>query len=102
MSRIFYIVWVLCAVFFFSIAGKNVSAQSIEAMNRVEVPSFTDLALKGNAPEGQSSEKINLLILGNSLCIHGAAPGMGWNYTAGMAATSQEKDYVTFCDLISI
>lgn len=94
MNKIFYIARVLCVVLFLSIAGKDVRAQSIEAMNRVEVPSFTDLALKGNAPEGQSAEKINLLILGNSLCIHGAAPGMGWNYTAGMAASSQEKDYV--------
>ncbi len=35
-----------------------------------------------------------ILIIGNSLTEHGAAPAIGWNNNWGMAATSREKDYV--------
>lgn len=34
-----------------------------------------------------------VLIIGNSIMKHGAAPQLGWNSTWGMAATAQEKDY---------
>ncbi|NDO20286.1 SGNH/GDSL hydrolase family protein [Lachnospiraceae bacterium MD329] len=38
-------------------------------------------------------EPINLLIMGNSITYHGAAPSIGWLGNWGMAATSAEQDY---------
>lgn len=35
-----------------------------------------------------------VVIIGNSIRQHGKAPQIGWNYDWGMAATSQDKDYV--------
>jgi lysophospholipase L1-like esterase len=38
--------------------------------------------------------KVNkLLILGNSVALHGPAPQIGWNGNWGMAASSREKDF---------
>jgi hypothetical protein len=34
-----------------------------------------------------------VVIIGNSIRLHGKAPQIGWNYDWGMAATSQDKDY---------
>lgn len=37
---------------------------------------------------------IKVLIIGNSITQHGASPSIGWTGTWGMAATSEDKDYV--------
>ena len=37
---------------------------------------------------------INVLFLGNSITRHAPAPDIGWDYDWGMAASSEENDYV--------
>ena len=37
---------------------------------------------------------IKVLFIGNSITLHGVAPQIGWTNRWGMAASSQEKDYV--------
>lgn len=41
-----------------------------------------------------AGEVKEVVIIGNSIRQHGKAPQIGWNYDWGMAATSQDKDYV--------
>jgi len=40
-----------------------------------------------------SKNEITILVLGNSISLHGIVDGL-WNYESGMAASSKEKDYV--------
>ena len=43
---------------------------------------------------GVRAEEIHkVLVIGNSIMKHGAAPQLGWNTDWGMAATAEEKDY---------
>ena len=41
-----------------------------------------------------AGEVKEVVIIGNSIRQHGKAPQIGWNNTWGMAATSQDRDYV--------
>lgn len=41
-----------------------------------------------------ATEIKEVVILGNSISSHGPAPKIGWNHNWGMAATSEDKDYV--------
>jgi len=42
-------------------------------------------------PEGKG---VRIMFVGNSITLHGIAPAIGWNLECGMAASSQENDYV--------
>jgi hypothetical protein len=63
------------------------SQVQLEAMNHTFVPQFTDFYA------GSGEKAFNFLIIGNSLSSHEPQADIGWNYAAGMAATSIEKDY---------
>lgn len=41
-----------------------------------------------------SKKKLKIVNYGNSICFHGMHPGLGWYGNWGMAASSQDKDYV--------
>ena len=43
---------------------------------------------------GNPLAKKRLLIIGNSITLHGARADIGWHYNWGMAATKPENDYV--------
>ena len=43
---------------------------------------------------GNPLAKKRLLIIGNSITLHGPRADIGWHYNWGMAATKPENDYV--------
>ena len=43
------------------------------------------------------SNGLRVLFIGNSITLHGVAEHIGWNHISGMAASSDENDYVHIC-----
>jgi hypothetical protein len=56
-------------------------------MNTVFIPQFSDTC------NNKNGKQLKVLIIGNSLTIHGIAKDIGWNHISGMAATAKEKDF---------
>lgn len=48
----------------------------------------------GTINKGVFDRKLKVLILGNSISLHGVSAAIGWNHISGMAASSIDKDYV--------
>jgi len=44
--------------------------------------------------DSRAADGVRVLFLGNSITLHGVAPGIGWTNYCGMAASVPEKDYV--------
>lgn len=51
-------------------------------------------ACKQRQPEGRAGKIRSVVILGNSIVEHGAAPQIGWNGSWGMAASARDSDFV--------
>ena len=47
--------------------------------------------------DGVEKDGLRVMFVGNSITLHGACPSIGWNNCWGMAASSEEKDYVHRC-----
>ena len=60
----------------------------LKSMNNVPLPLFTDIV------NSKNNKKIKILIIGNSITIHGEAKDIGWNHVSGMAASKKNNDYV--------
>lgn len=71
----------------FSKNEDTVENSQLQAMNNVFIPPFVDKC------NNKTGEKFKILVIGNSLAMHGIAQNIGWNHISGMAATSIEKDY---------
>ena len=54
--------------------------KELKSMNNVPLPLFTDIV------NSKNNKKIKILIIGNSITIHGEAKDIGWNHVSGMAA----------------
>ncbi len=60
-----------------------------------DVPSVAQLtAGNGILFFGNAKAKRRILIVGNSITLHGPKPEIGWEWAHGMAASAPEKDYV--------
>jgi alpha-galactosidase len=52
------------------------------------------LALLSVSASAGATEPLSVVALGNSLTLHGPAPAIGWHGNWGMAASSEQRDYV--------
>lgn len=72
---------------FSCITAYSQPSTSIDASNKVALPSFVDTS---NLVKGK---EFKILILGNSITLHGVSDKLGWYHESGMAASSKGKDY---------
>jgi hypothetical protein len=66
---------------------KTIQDSVLQHMNNVFIPDFLDTC------NVLKHKKIKIMIIGNSLSLHGIAPKIGWTHEGGMAASTKEKDY---------
>ncbi len=58
-------------------------------MNNVQMPLFDEIKHKAS-----SNDTLKILIIGNSITSHGIANEIGWKHKSGMAASTENNDYV--------
>ena len=63
------------------------AVKDLDQMNQVKLQDYIETS---NAVKGK---EFRLLILGNSLTLHGKADEIGWFHESGMAASSKDKDF---------
>lgn len=67
---------------------KTVSQKDLLAMNNVFIPTHVDYS------KGTVGDSLKIMVIGNSIALHGAAENIGWTHQSGMAATNLDNDYV--------
>lgn len=78
----------LAGLLTYAAVGGDVDAK-LGAMNRGPGP-----GIESGCVPGDSGRTVRLLVLGNSIAFHHAAPEIGWTNAWGMAASSADSDYV--------
>ena len=72
--------------------GNTMKVNDIIVKNNVDTQNQTRQKLKIFESENPTAKRV--LFLGNSITLHEKKPEIGWNNNWGMAASSEEKDYV--------
>lgn len=65
----------------------QISKNTVSAENQLKVSDYVQL-LNGE------NTGVRVMFLGNSITFHDLKPSIGWHHRWGMAATSQDRDYV--------
>lgn len=71
----------------------TVTATAYFVYDKIERKAEYTVTISGQ-PDRVASKKIKLMTYGNSIHKHGPAPSLGWTGDWGMAASSEDKDYV--------